>query len=121
MRIITVLFSLLLSVCVWAQTELTPKTFEEAIAKGDAVLVDVRTPAEYGSGHIDGSINVDWTGKDYETAFAKLDPNKPVLLYCHGGGRSEQALEYLESKGYKARHLGGGITAWKQAGLPVVK
>ncbi|MCB9183729.1 MAG: rhodanese-like domain-containing protein [Flavobacteriales bacterium] len=121
MRTIAILLSLALATAAFAQNELTPAQFKEAIAKGDAVLVDVRTPTEYASGHIDGSINVDWTAKEYEAAFAQLDPKKPVLLYCHGGGRSEQALEYLESKGYKARHLGGGITAWKKAGLPTVK
>lgn len=121
MRSIALAFSLVWALVTAAQAELTPAQFQEAIAKGDAVLVDVRTPTEYASGHLEGSVNVDWTAKDYETTFAKLDPKKPVLLYCHGGGRSEQALEYLEGKGYKARHLGGGITAWKKAGLPTVK
>lgn len=121
MRAISILMSLALAISTFAQTELTPAQFQEAISTGDAVLVDVRTPTEYASGHIAGSVNMDWTAKDYEKGFAKLDPKKPVLLYCHGGGRSEQALEYLESKGYKPQHLGGGITAWKKAGLPTVK
>lgn len=102
-------------------SELEPAAFKAAIAEGKAVLVDVRTPKEYMNGHIEGSVNIDWTGKDYEAAFAKLDPKKPLLLYCHGGGRSEQALEYLLEKGYKAVHLKGGYVAWKEAGNAVVR
>jgi rhodanese-related sulfurtransferase len=104
----------------WPQ-ELAVSDFRKALDEGKAKLVDVRTPAEFASGHLEGSLNIDWTAADYEKRFAALDPKVPVLLYCHSGGRSEQALEYLLSKGFKASHLEGGITAWKRAGLPVVK
>lgn len=123
-RITLLVGALALGLSAWSQagtTELEPPAFQKAIEEGKAVLVDVRTPAEFASGHIAGSVNIDWTGKDYEQAFAKLDLKKPVLLYCHGGGRSEQALEHLADKGYSVRHLDGGISAWKKAGLPVVK
>ncbi|MBK9175972.1 MAG: rhodanese-like domain-containing protein [Flavobacteriales bacterium] len=103
------------------RSELSPAAFKAAIAEGSAILVDVRTPKEYVNGHIEGSVNIDWTSNDYEAAFAKLDPKTPVLLYCHGGGRSEQALEYLVEKGLKARHLKGGFMAWREAGNAVVR
>lgn len=102
-------------------TELGVDAFNTAIAAGHARLVDVRTPAEYAAGHLIGSINIDWTADDYEAAFAKLDKRMPVLLYCHSGGRSEQAMEYLADKGYRAQHLGGGYAAWKKAGKPSEK
>ncbi len=99
-------------------TELAPEAFKNAIAQGKAGLVDVRTPAEYAAGHLQGSINVDWTADDYQANFAKLDKAMPLLLYCHSGGRSEQALEYLIEKGYRVQHLVGGYAAWKKAGYP---
>lgn len=99
--------------------ELSPEAFQQAMAEPGVQLVDVRTPAEFASGHLQGAANIDWTAKDFASAFAVLDPERPVLLYCHGGGRSEQALEHLAAKGYSARHLEGGIAAWKKAGLPV--
>lgn len=101
--------------------ELTPAEFQAAIASGRHRLVDVRTPAEYSGGRIAGAVNIDWTAPDYERAFAQLDPRVPVLLYCHSGGRSEQALEHLIARGYRAQHLQGGIGAWRKAGLPVVQ
>jgi thioredoxin 1 len=114
------------STCTVAQTtkpviELDVKAFSTAMGRDQVQLVDVRTPAEYAAGHLIGSVNIDWTAEDYEAAFAKLDKSKPVLLYCHSGGRSEQALEHLLEQGYKAQHLVGGYAAWKQAGLATVK
>lgn len=102
-------------------TELDVAAFKAALAQGKARLVDVRTPAEYAAGHLQGSINIDWTAEDYEAGFAQLDTKMPVLLYCHSGGRSEQALEYLLAKGYRAQHLIGGYSAWKKAGNASVK
>lgn len=100
---------------------LTPQAFKQAVDKQEALLVDVRTPAEYASGHLAGSINVDWTASGYEAEFAKLPKDKPLLLYCRSGGRSGQALEYLQAKGYQVQHMEGGIGAWMNAGLPVTK
>ena len=97
-------------------TELAPEAFKSAISQGKSRLVDVRTPAEFAAGHLQGSINIDWTADDFEANFAKLDKAMPVLLYCHSGGRSEQALEHLIEKGYRAQHLAGGYSAWKKAG-----
>jgi thioredoxin 1 len=98
---------------------LSPSEFQAAIAKGDAILVDVRTPQEYGSGHIPGSINLDWTAPDYEEKFASLDRGRPVLVYCAIGGRSDQARAYLYEKGYQVLELEDGIVSWKKAGLPL--
>ncbi len=100
---------------------LGPSAFKAEVESGRYQLVDVRTPAEYAAGHLAGSTLIDWTAPDYEQAFARLDAKRPVLLYCHSGGRSEQALEHLAQRGYQVQHLEGGIVAWRKAGLPVVK
>ena len=93
--------------------------FSVAMKEPDVLLIDVRTPQEFNSGHIPGSINVDWTANDYEQQFAKLDTTKHLLLYCGIGGRSDQAREYLQGKGYEVQDLEDGIKAWKEAGMPV--
>ena len=103
------------------KTDLSPAEFKAAIANGPVQLVDVRTPGEFKGGHLEGSVNIDWSAADYEAAFAKLDPKVPVLLYCQAGGRSEQALEHLREKGYQVQHLEGGFSSWTSAGLPAVK
>lgn len=101
-------------------TDIEAPAFNARIAKGDARLIDVRTPAEFESGHIKGAKNMDWSAPDYEKNFATLDVSRPVLLYCAAGGRSGQAKEYLEEKGFNVTHLVDGITGWKKAGLPIV-
>lgn len=103
------------------RTELSPMAFKEALETGRYQLLDVRTAAEFKSGHLQGALNIDWTAPDYQAAFSVIPADRPVLLYCHSGGRSEQALEYLLGKGLQVQHLEGGITAWRKAGLPVVQ
>jgi phage shock protein E len=76
-----------------------------------AMLVDVRTPEEYAAKHIDGAINVpvddiaahDFGGKD-----------KPIVLYCMHGQRSDHAGEILKSSGYTNVHVLGPMSAWDQ-------
>ncbi len=104
-----------------AKTDLEAAEFKARMAAGNGKLVDVRTPAEFKSGHIEGAVNIDWSASDYETSFAKLDPKEPVLVYCAMGGRSDQAKEYLVGKGFTVIQLVDGISGWKKAGLPVVK
>lgn len=51
---------------------------------------------------------------------AELTPDRRIVLYCAGGGRSALAAVALQTLGYtKVAHLDGGIKAWKQAGRPI--
>lgn len=107
--------------CAQAPTgHLDPQAFQAAIAKGDARLIDVRTPEEYGRGHLDGATNIDWNNDDLLTAVKDLDKGTPLLLYCAAGGRSEEAMHALTRAGFTHVHdLKGGIHAWRANGLPV--
>ncbi len=63
-------------------------------------LIDVRTPAEYTSGHIDGALNLslqDMQAGKIPTA----SKDKPIYVYCHSGNRSSQATVILKSAGYQ--------------------
>lgn len=84
------------------------------------VLLDVRTPGEYESGHLAGARNIDWNGGDFEQQVAKLDKDKPVMVYCQAGGRSAAAAAKLQSMGFTTVYnMDGGIGLWKQEGLEV--
>jgi thioredoxin 1 len=83
-------------------------------------LVDVRTPEEYGSGHIEGASNYSWNDSTLQKNISELDPSKPVLVYCHSGKRSASAGEYLRNNGFKQVYeLEGGIAGWEAAGQPI--
>lgn len=87
----------------------------------DEVILDVRTPEEYAGGHIEGARNIDWNAGNFKDAVGDIDKNKPVMVYCLGGGRSAEATKTLRDAGFKQVYeLQGGMMAWRKAGLPEV-
>jgi len=94
----------------------------QLINRKDAVIVDVREPNEFKSGHIPYARNIpvdriNERGKELE----KLK-TKPVLLVCQTGSRSAQACGALLKDGFgQVVALSGGMAAWQQAGMPVEK
>ena len=93
------------------------------INREDALVLDVRDPGEYGTGHILGAKNVPLSriqAAGSEIAAKRKD--KPVIVYCDTGNRAAKAAAALRSQGYaKVVSLSGGLGAWQQAGLPVEK
>lgn len=91
----------------------------------DAVIMDVRTPAEFDLSHITGAINANVQGDDFESLVAGLDKDKTYLVHCTRNpenGRSARALETLQHLGFKNLYsLEGGYLAWKEADLPLTE
>lgn len=86
------------------------------------VVLDIRTPDEFKAGHLEGAKNIDFRAADFEAQLGKLDKSKAYLLHCASGRRSTTSLKQFEKLGFQAvYHLDGGIKAWQQADLPVVK
>ncbi|WP_258929061.1 rhodanese-like domain-containing protein [Flavobacterium davisii] len=83
---------------------LEPKVFAEKTANADVYILDVRTPQEYNSQHLDKAVNIDYNATDFETQLSKLDKNKPVYLYCLSGGRSGKAMTKMSRMGFKEIH-----------------
>jgi rhodanese-related sulfurtransferase len=94
----------------------------QLINREDALVVDVREPGEFGTGHILGAKNVPLKRIDAgEVDFAK-NKDKPLIVCCDSGNRSAKAAAALRKLGFTQVHnLNGGIGAWRQAGLPVEK
>ena len=79
------------------------------------VLVDVRTPLEFGDSHIKGAINM--PAPDLRTRHAELDPEKPILLICSSGNRSGLAASLLRQRGFReVYNVAGGMTGYSAAG-----
>lgn len=72
----------------------------DVAVKADAVIIDVRTPAEYAEGHVDGAINLDLEGGVFEAEYSKLDPSKSYIVYCRSGRRSGVAASILKDNGF---------------------
>lgn len=96
-----------------------------AAAKGDVTLIDVREATEIAvSGQALGALHIplgvlamraDPNGPSFD---ARIDPKKPVAIYCAVGGRAGMAATTLKSLGYEAINI-GGFADWTNAGGPV--
>ncbi len=88
-------------------------TFKKTIQSKKVQLVDVRTPSEFGEGKIEGAQNIDVKNAEFKNMAAKLDPKKPVAVYCRSGMRSANAANILKEMGFKKIYnLDGGYLAW---------
>lgn len=77
-----------------------------------AVLLDVRTPEEFASGHIQSAINIDFQNPSFAEDVKKLDTSKPYFVYCRSGNRSGKAVSFMKENGFtKIYELQGGIVA----------
>ncbi len=108
-------------------TNLTVEQVATELERGDALLVDLRDPAERDQqGSIPGAVHAargmlefyaDPTSSYHRPEFA---PDRRVILHCASGGRSALAADTLQQMGYtNVAHLDGGLRAWKEAGQPV--
>lgn len=105
--------------------------------------VDVRTPIEFASGHIEGAFNVPFkhgslAGLTDNPHFAStmthcFEPTRPIIVGCHSGGRAKAAYSKLVALGYTTLgwhcdslagsrdHFGRQSPGWLAVGLPVTK
>lgn len=101
--------------------KLTATEFNQQLKSGENIqLIDVRTPEEFGGGHLVNAKNVDYNADNFEQAVSTLDKSKPSYVYCLSGGRSAAAADYMRKSGFAhVYELKGGILAWKNSGLPI--
>lgn len=94
--------------------ELTSNEFEMEIKNNpNAVIIDVRTPGEFQSGHIPNALNIDISSAEFPEKINALDRNKDYYVYCRSGGRSTTACQYMASLGFaKVNNLYGGILSY---------
>jgi rhodanese-related sulfurtransferase len=102
-------------------TELTPEELDEMIEDHEELLIlDVRNPEEFHSGHIPGARNQPVRAAGDET-IADIDDKTIVLCSAHGE-RSARAAERLRALGHERVYsLSGGLTRWSAEGMAVVR
>jgi rhodanese-related sulfurtransferase len=98
-----------------AYKNLTPVQFSEAVRRPGVVLLDVRRPAEFASGHLPGAVNIDVTAPDFGQRVAALDKTRPIYVYCRSGARSANAAGKLTTAGFaQVSNLLGGLLDWPE-------
>jgi rhodanese-related sulfurtransferase len=89
-------------------------------AADDLVVIDVRTPAEYATGHVAGAVNFDLEGGQFTTQIKALPRDANYIVYCQSGRRSALAARAMVDAGFTHVHDLGGLQSWIDDGLPVV-
>ena len=99
------------------------EAFQKMIGKNGSQLIDVRTPREYGNGHLKDALLINFMADDFaDKAFKGLDKSKPVLIYCASGGRSAKSAKLYKEAGFtKVYNLLGGFRSWKAKNLEIEK
>ncbi len=100
---------------------LSVDAFATAMSSPGTTIIDVRTPAEFSSGHLAGARNLDVEASDFEQRVTTLDKAASYAVYCHSGRRSGVAVETMRRLGFTSVYdLAGGVGAWTAAGRPLV-
>lgn len=114
---------LFVSACTQNNTyeEVNSQQFSQLIASDNGILLDVRTEAEFGNGHIANAGNLNFYAPDFKRSLLLLPKDQPIYLYCLTGSRSVVTANILVENGYKnVYNLKNGIMEWNIQNLPVV-
>ncbi len=102
--------------------DVSPSDAVLLINRENAVVIDVRTVAEFAQGHVTDSRNIPLDELDARLAELARYKDKPLLINCQTGARSASACSVLKKGGFSKLHkIEGGINAWVQAKLPLIK
>lgn len=133
MKLLQVLFIIFLFTCYYqiasAQNvykRLTPQESESLITTNaenpNFIILDVRRPSEWNSGHLEGSINRNLYDSDFDQQLDNLPKHKVYLLHCQSGGRSASAFSKMKNLEFaEVYELIGGINNWKKSNLPTTQ
>jgi rhodanese-related sulfurtransferase len=102
-------------------TNMNVSEFSKKITEAGVITVDVRTPGEFMTGHIQGAQNIDFESGNFENEISTLDKNGTYAVYCRSGNRSGQAVAIMHDAGFhNVYNLNGGIIDWTNSGMMLV-
>lgn len=100
---------------------ITPTQAQTLLQKDENVfLLDVRTEQEFSQEYIGGATLIPVQVLSQNLSKLEKFKNKKIIVYCHSGNRSVNASRILVENGYVPLNVSGGITQWKNDGLPVI-
>lgn len=99
--------------------ELTADELADRLSRGRVVVLDVRPPAEFAAGHIEGARSI--PHDQLADSLDQLPTSREIVAYCRGPYcvYANDAVRLLRDQGFKARRLREGYPEWERAGLPV--
>ena len=98
-----------------------PRVASEVIEGLSPVIIDVRTPAEFAEGHIEGATLIDISSPSFAADIEALDRSGVYFVYCRSGNRSSVATSEMMALGFESVYeLDGGVIAWSNEGFELV-
>lgn len=102
--------------------EVGPFEAVQLINRNDALVIDLRDTGEYEAGHISGARHLPERQLVERLSELEKFKTRPLILACRSGMRASAAVQVLRRNGFdQAVGLRGGISAWEQAGMPLLK
>jgi rhodanese-related sulfurtransferase len=99
-----------------------PPSVDSSQVRPDQLILDVREDEEWTAGHIDGAVHVP-LGRLANRMLhepGELLTDQPLVVTCKGGGRARRAAAWLNTNGFDAVVLDGGMRGWQASGRPMV-
>ncbi len=112
------LITVLSSVFIFAGCCHEQPTVKDQHISAESLLIDVRTPEEFDSGHLKNAINIPYEQISNEITKYATDKSHKVVLYCKSGRRASVALKTLNGLGYNNVKNVGGYSDLKDKGTP---
>ncbi|MDX1804079.1 MAG: rhodanese-like domain-containing protein [Alcanivorax sp.] len=108
---------------VWAADPVSVTALADSMTRKQApVIVDVRSEAEFLSGHIPGAIMIPVDRLEKNLELLRPHRKDHIVVYCQSGRRAHKAATELEEAGFKhVKLLDGSFQAWQAAGQPIAK
>ena len=105
--------------------DITPKQAYDLImcnmGNPDFIILDIRTPNEYSSGHIERAELLDFYSDSFQQELDELEKTRAYLIYCRSGNRTGTAMKMMQSLGFtEVYNMLGGIGRWAREGYPVI-
>jgi len=111
---IALAFGLTIGVAACSTVESYPVTDE-------TIIIDVRTPQEFATGHLVGAINIDVQSADFRDRIMAFDTDGEYFIYCRSGNRSGQAITQMFQMGFTDMTNGGSVKqASDMTGISVI-
>lgn len=94
--------------------EINTDHYRQQFSNTPHILIDIRSNQEYAGGHIDGAQNIPLS--KLPKKLEKLSKEQPIVVICRNGVRGREAVDMLQSSGFDASNLVGGIMTWRKDG-----
>ncbi|OGT65596.1 MAG: hypothetical protein A3J38_04180 [Gammaproteobacteria bacterium RIFCSPHIGHO2_12_FULL_45_9] len=101
--------------------QINPGQLTQLINHENAIVIDIRTADTYQKGHIVDAISLPMQDLQDPTKKMEKHRTKPIAIVCEAGISSQKVAALLKKAGYNACSLKGGMRAWKDADMPVVR